>query len=106
MQTQKRKALPTGYRWQICIRVLTALIGGYILSAQASIILAAVLPMSAGENVIAAMLLAFLIYPALAMRIFALHNLKRLYLELFCLLLGQSLLVGLIVYLAPGGGNT
>lgn len=102
---RKIKVLTAGYRWQIFFRVLTAIFGGYLLSAQASMILAAVLPLSEGESVIAAMLLAFLIYPVLAMRIFSLHNLKRLYLELLCLFLGQSLLVALIILFNPRVGS-
>ncbi|MGE8186406.1 DUF3649 domain-containing protein [Pseudomonas sp. NPDC086278] len=58
----KTRTLPVSYRLAVASRVLAALLGGYILSALASVSLALWLPMARAEAVVTGMMSSFLVY--------------------------------------------
>lgn len=58
----KTHTLPVSYRLAVASRVLAALLGGYILSALASVSLTLWLPMARAEAVVTGMMSSFLVY--------------------------------------------
>lgn len=59
------------YRWQIALRALTAIFGGFALANTSGILLAYLLPMSKNDAVATSMLLSFAIYAGAVMWIFS-----------------------------------
>lgn len=58
----KTRTLPVSYRLAVASRMLAALLGGYILSALASVSLTLWLPMARAEAVVTGMMSSFLVY--------------------------------------------
>jgi len=65
------------YRWEITVRVLTAIFGGYVLTITSGILLVYVLPMSKSDAVTTAMLLSFAIYTGAAMWVFSQRSSRK-----------------------------
>lgn len=74
-------SLPARYRWLVLARVLSAVVGGYLLSTAAAVLLTQALAASAASSramaVATTSLLALLLYALLAMWVFAAVNAWR-----------------------------
>ena len=64
-------ALTPAYRLSVASRVVAAILGGYVLTALATMALAVFLPMSKAEASLTATLLSFLIYGCAVIWVFA-----------------------------------
>jgi hypothetical protein len=73
----KRQRGDLRYRTGVAARVVTAIAGGYVLSALAAASLATWLPMARAEAAITATLAALVIYPCAAMWCFAARSASR-----------------------------
>jgi len=58
----KTTTLPVSYRLAVTSRVLAAVLGGYLVSALASVSLTMWLPMARAEAVVSGMMSSFLVY--------------------------------------------
>ncbi|MFJ3368782.1 DUF3649 domain-containing protein [Pseudomonas sp. NPDC086251] len=58
----KSTTLPVSYRLAVTSRVLAAVLGGYLVSALASVSLTMWLPMARAEAVVSGMMSSFLVY--------------------------------------------
>jgi hypothetical protein len=58
----KSTTLPVSYRLAVTARVLAAVLGGYLVSALASVSLTMWLPMARAEAVVTGMMSSFLVY--------------------------------------------
>jgi hypothetical protein len=92
--TATAKAL-NQYRWQIAMRVLAAMLGGYVLANAASILLSFIVPMTRSDAVMTAMLVSFAIYTGAVLWVFAVRTLSKAWLGLIVpsLVLGSFALV-------------
>lgn len=91
------------YRWLITLRVLLAILGGYLLTNLASILLAYVLPLSKSDAVMTALLLSFVIYTCVVLRVFSVRSLRKVFLEMLCitLLTGIAIVILKLAGVAP-----
>lgn len=80
------------YRWEIALRVLLAIIGGYVLTNLASIFISFLLPMSKSDAVMTALLLSFIIYTCVVIWVFAQKSIRKV----LWVLLACSLLIGVL----------
>ncbi len=60
-------------------RVLAAVFGGYALTSGVAVLLAAVLPLSRAEAVLTATLSAFVVYTCAVIWVFAVQDLRRVW---------------------------
>ena len=67
------------YRKQIFLRILLAVVGGYILTSLVSVFLSHSLPLSKSDAVVTASLLSFAIYTSLIMWIFSVKSLRHVW---------------------------
>lgn len=87
--------IPSHYRWQIALRVVVAIIGGYTLANISAILLSYLLPMSKSDAVMTGILLSFAIYTGAVMWVFAVRSVKKA-----CAgLIAPSLILGAIALL-------
>lgn len=70
----KSTSLPVSYRLAVTSRVLAAVLGGYLVSALASVSLTMWLPMARAEAVVTGMMSSFLIYLVAVLWCFACRN--------------------------------
>ena len=68
------------YRWQITGRVLLAIIGGYVLTNLASILISFLLPLPKSDAVMTALLLSFIIYTCVVIWVFSMKSLRTVFL--------------------------
>ncbi len=85
-------------RWNVVIRIVLAVVSGYILSNLVSIALALFSPQVLAEAVLTFTLLSFLIYALIIIWVFADPSLKRI---VYCQL-GGGCLLALVVVLNTG----
>lgn len=94
-----RLSAPTAYRLGVGSRALAAILGGYLLAAAASALLALLLPLALGtaraDAVIAATLASFAIYTCAVIWVFAARSATRAWLGLLL----PAAAMGAIVYL-------
>lgn len=83
------------YSWQIALRVIVAIIGGYLLANISAILLSYLLPMPKSDAVMTGILLSFAIYAGAIMWVFAVRSIKKA-----CVgLLVPSLILGAVALL-------
>lgn len=83
------------YSWQIALRVIVAIIGGYLLANISAILLSYLLPMPKSDAVMTGILLSFAIYAGAIMWVFAVRSMKKA-----CVgLLVPSLILGAVALL-------
>jgi hypothetical protein len=70
----KSTSLPVSYRLAVTSRVLAAVLGGYLVSALASVSLTMWLPMDRAEAVVTGMMSSFLVYLVAVLWCFACRN--------------------------------
>ncbi len=70
------------YRWQIALRVIAAIIGGYTLANIAAIFLSYLLPMPKSDTVMTGILVSFAIYTGAIMWVFAVRSAHKAWLGL------------------------
>jgi hypothetical protein len=70
----KSTTLPVSYRLAVTSRVLAAVLGGYLVSALASVSLTMWLPMARAEAVVTGMMTSFLVYLVAVLWCFACRN--------------------------------
>src|ERR1700712_744083 len=70
----KSTTLPVSYRLAVTSRVLAAVLGGYLVSALASISLTMWLPMARAEAVVTGMMTSFLVYLVAVLWCFTCRN--------------------------------
>lgn len=73
---------PNRYRREVAVRVLAAVIGGYMLANVVAIILSFLLPMSSGSAVMTSLLMSFAIYTAVVLWVFSVKSIHRAWLGL------------------------
>lgn len=78
---RKSQAAPR-YRWQVAMRVLSAAIGGYVLTSAATVLAALSWPLPRAEAVAAATMLSFALYTAVIIWVFAIQRLRTAWLGL------------------------
>ena len=85
------------YRLGVAVRALTAIVGGYLLSALAAACLALALPTTRLEAAVTGTLLAFVVYPGAVVWVFAARSARRalLGIALPCAALGALVLAHL-----------
>lgn len=88
--------ISVAYRLAVTSRVLAAVFGGYLLASMASACLALLLPMTRGDAVVSALLLAFVVYLLAALWCFACRSAWRAWLGVLL----PSLLLALVSALA------
>lgn len=103
--SQSSKASRTGDTrarpvWGVLLRILTATAGGYVLTSLATMLLARTLPGNPLDTAMAATLMAFTIYTAIIVWVFA----ARTALKATGWVVGLSLLIGAAVWFSsiPG----
>lgn len=81
---------PNRYRRDVAVRVLAAVIGGYVLANVTAIILSFLLPMPASSALMTSLLLSFAIYAAVLLWVFSVKSVHHAWLGLAvpCVLLG------------------
>lgn len=91
------------YRWQIALRVLIAISGGYALANITAILLSYLLPMPKSDAVMSGILLSFAIYAGAIMWVFAVRSVHKAWLGLVApsLVLGALALVLKFTGVAP-----
>lgn len=82
------------YRWQIALRVLIAISGGYALANITAILLSYLLPMPKSDAVMSGILLSFAIYAGAIMWVFAVRSVHKAWLGL----VAPSLVLGALVF--------
>jgi len=65
-------------RFSIATRVVAATVGGYMLSSLAIAVLALLIPSEPSEAALAATMLSFAIYAAIALSVFAIRSVWRM----------------------------
>jgi hypothetical protein len=70
----KSTTLPVSYRLAVISRVFAAVLGGYLVSALASVSLTMWLPMARAEAVVTGMMTSFLVYLVAVLWCFACRN--------------------------------
>jgi hypothetical protein len=83
------------YRWKITLRVLLAIMGGYVLTNLASILISFLLPLPKSDAVMTALLLSFIIYTCVVIWVFSLRSLHTAFWGLFL----TSAIIGTLVFL-------
>jgi hypothetical protein len=78
----KQSALPLAYRLAVAARIAAAALGGYLLAALSSVMLAWVLPLPRPEAVVVSMMLAFIVYLLAVLWCFACSSTRRAWLGL------------------------
>jgi hypothetical protein len=86
------KTLPVSYRLAVTSRVLAAVLGGYVVSALASVCLTLWMPMARAEAVVTGMLSSFMVYLLAVIWCFACRTAWRAW---FGLILSSLILVAL-----------
>ncbi len=91
------------YRWQIALRVLIAIPGGYALANITAILFSYLLPMPKSDAVMTGILLSFAIYTGAIMWVFAVRSAHKAWLGLVApsLVLGALALVLKFTGVAP-----
>ncbi|HWV15004.1 MAG TPA: DUF3649 domain-containing protein [Cellvibrio sp.] len=84
------------YRWQVAVRALLAVLGGYALATLAGIFLTYALPLSRSDAVITANLLSFTLYSIAIIWVFSTQTLRRAGLGL--LLAGLALAAAILLF--------
>jgi len=77
MTKRARAHLSARYRWSVFSRATAAIVGGYVLTALVVAALAAFMPGSRSNSVLAATLASFPIYVAIALAVSALRTAAR-----------------------------
>lgn len=90
----------TRYRWAVASRVLAAVVGGYVLTSTATVLLALIWPLPQAEAVAAATILSFTLYTGVILWVFAVKRLRILWLGL---VITTAFCAGLSWVLLPGG---
>ena len=72
----------TRYRWQIALRLMLGIIGGYALANISAILLSYLLPMPKSDAVMTGILLSFAIYTGAIMWVFAVQSAHKAWLGL------------------------
>ena len=88
-------ALTSAYRLSVASRVVAAILGGYALTALATMALAISLPMSKAEASMAATLLSFLIYTCAVIWVFATRTAMRAWIGIVAPAVILGALIGL-----------
>lgn len=88
-------ALTPAYRMSVASRVVAAILGGYALTALATMALAIFLPMPKAEASMAATLLSFLIYTCAVIWVFATRTATRAWVGIVAPALVLGALLGL-----------
>jgi len=83
------------YRWQIALRVIVAIVGGYALANIVTILLSYVLPMPKSDAVMTGILLSFAIYAGAIMWVFTVRSVRKACAGLIV----SSLILGVIALL-------
>jgi len=65
-------------RWSIATRLFAAIVGGYMLTSLAIAVLAVLIPSEPSEAALAATMLSFAIYAAIALSVFAIRSVWRM----------------------------
>lgn len=94
--------IPMSYfqRYSLLLRILAAIIGGYLLTNLIAILLSYLLPGSQADAVMIAMLSSFLIYAGVVMWVFTVKTLRQVWLGLAFSCMACT---ALIVVLMPEG---
>lgn len=69
------KPVPLSYRANVAARLIAGIVGGYVVTALAAMLLARSLPLSRVDATEAAIMASFIIYVCLLMAVFAIHHL-------------------------------
>lgn len=70
------------YRWLMVARLLAAIVGGYALTASATVLLALIWPLPKAEAVAASTLVSFAVYALIIIWIIATKSLRTIWLSL------------------------
>lgn len=91
------------YRWEIALRVLVAILGGYVLANITAILLSYLLPMPKSDAVMTGILLSFSIYTGAIMWVFGVRSVHKAWLGLVApsLVLGAFALILKFAGVAP-----
>lgn len=87
------------YRWQVALRVLAAVIGGYALTSAFTVLLALLLPLPQAQAVAVSTLINFLLYAVLILWIFSTRQLRTVWF----FLLTATALCSTLAWLLTGG---
>lgn len=74
LQTQAWLSEQAAYRWMVFFRVIAGFIGGYILTAYITMLLAEILPMSRADAVVLSSLLSYLWFCMAIIWVFAVKS--------------------------------
>ena len=88
-------SLTASYRLAVASRALAAIVGGYALTALATMALAIFLPMSRSEASMTATLLSFVIYTCAVLWVFATRSATRAWLGIVV----SAIVLGALVWL-------
>jgi hypothetical protein len=99
MTTMKPKTNSPGHGWRLLLRTAAAVFGGYALASAASIFLAGVVPQPRGEAALVGLQFSFAIYTSAVIWVFAVADLRRVWLGL----LGTSALLAAVGWLLLRG---
>lgn len=102
LPTIKNLSTDARYRWDITLRIITAIFGGYALANTSGILLAYLLPMSKSDAVTTAMLLSFTIYACAALWIFS----QRSFSKAICGIWVPAIIFGIAIALLKLSGVT
>ncbi|MDO3382361.1 hypothetical protein [Gilvimarinus algae] len=75
--SQRLSPKDPAYRWHVLARVLTAALGGYLISACAGVFLSYALPLEPAQGVVAGALVSFALFTAIVMWVFAAASTRR-----------------------------
>ena len=98
----KSTTLPVSYRLAVTSRVLAAVLGGYLVSALASVSLTMWLPMARAEAVVTGMMSSFLVYLVAVLWCFACRTAWQAWIGLMV----PSLMLAAVSGLAYWMGNS
>ena len=73
---------PNRYRREIAVRVLAAVLGGYVLANVVAVIIPFLVPLSTSSAVMTSLLLSFAIYTAAVLWVFSVKSVHRAWLGL------------------------
>lgn len=94
-----KQKVDANYRWKITWRVMLAIIGGYVLTNQISILLSLLLPIPKSDAVMTALLLSFIVYSVIVIWVFSVSSLKKVLWGMTGAILSTGVLTALVYFL-------
>lgn len=88
--------LTVSYRLSVVMRIAAAVLGGYVLSSMAAVLLAYLLPMSTADALMIGLLVSFAIYAAAVLWAFSARSALQTWLGLLVLLLACTVLMWML----------